>query len=92
MKNKSVFSCQSCGAESPKWQGQCSSCGEWNSMLEVFLSDSKFSAAEQAVAMIRGKKSSSSGSNKRDSHYAGQTGVARFSEIVGRDQQARFSS
>jgi len=34
MKNKSVFSCQSCGAKSPKWLGRCPTCGEWNSLVE----------------------------------------------------------
>jgi DNA repair protein RadA/Sms len=27
-----VFVCSACGAESPKWQGQCPGCGEWNSL------------------------------------------------------------
>src|SRR6185369_4915382 len=25
---------QSCGSVSPKWQGQCVDCGEWNSLVE----------------------------------------------------------
>lgn len=33
-KTKSVFICQNCGAQSPKWVGKCSSCGEWNSFVE----------------------------------------------------------
>lgn len=31
---KSVFYCTECGAESPKWSGQCSDCGEWNTLIE----------------------------------------------------------
>lgn len=27
--------CSSCGAESPKWQGRCPACGEWNSLVEA---------------------------------------------------------
>jgi DNA repair protein RadA/Sms len=27
-----VFVCSACGAESPKWQGQCPACNEWNSL------------------------------------------------------------
>jgi DNA repair protein RadA/Sms len=34
MKFKTVFICQKCGYESPKWLGQCPDCGEWNSMVE----------------------------------------------------------
>lgn len=31
---KSVWFCSSCGAESPKWEGKCPACGEWNTMVE----------------------------------------------------------
>ncbi|HDT13964.1 MAG TPA: DNA repair protein RadA [Candidatus Aminicenantes bacterium] len=34
MRDKTVFICQSCGARYPKWMGRCSSCGEWNSLVE----------------------------------------------------------
>jgi len=33
-KLKTQFVCTQCGAISPKWQGQCSHCGEWNSIIE----------------------------------------------------------
>jgi DNA repair protein RadA/Sms len=33
---KSWF-CSSCGVESPKWEGKCSACGEWNSLQEEIL-------------------------------------------------------
>lgn len=32
-KQKTVFVCQECGYESPKWTGQCI-CGQWNTMVE----------------------------------------------------------
>src|SRR5580698_543934 len=32
-KSKEVFICQNCGTSSPKWQGQCAGCGEWNTLL-----------------------------------------------------------
>ncbi len=36
MKNKeTVFVCSNCGNEFGKWMGQCSACGEWNSIKEV---------------------------------------------------------
>lgn len=34
MKLKTVFVCQKCGFESPKWAGKCPDCGEWNSLVE----------------------------------------------------------
>ena len=33
-KGKTVFVCQECGSESPRWAGRCSVCGAWNSMIE----------------------------------------------------------
>jgi len=34
MKTKSVFSCASCGYQSPKWLGRCPDCNSWNSFSE----------------------------------------------------------
>ena len=31
---KTVFACQECGAQSPKWLGRCPDCGAWNSFVE----------------------------------------------------------
>lgn len=33
-KAKSVYMCAECGNEFPSWQGQCSYCGAWNSIVE----------------------------------------------------------
>src|SRR5262245_28623207 len=32
--SKSTFVCQNCGSVSPRWQGKCPSCGEWNTFIE----------------------------------------------------------
>src|SRR5687768_623602 len=31
-KPRTVFVCSSCGADAPRWSGQCPSCGEWNTL------------------------------------------------------------
>lgn len=33
-KRKSVFVCQSCGYEAPKWLGKCPGCMAWNTLVE----------------------------------------------------------
>ena len=33
-KPTSVFACSACGAQTPKWHGQCPGCGEWNTLVE----------------------------------------------------------
>ncbi len=35
VKIKTAFVCQQCGYQTPKWQGRCSNCGEWNSLEET---------------------------------------------------------
>ncbi|MGC4021976.1 MAG: DNA repair protein RadA [Cyclobacteriaceae bacterium] len=37
-KIKTVFFCQTCGFESPKWLGKCPSCGSWNTFVEEVVS------------------------------------------------------
>ncbi len=34
MKAKTTFFCTSCGNEFPRWSGQCSACGAWNTIVE----------------------------------------------------------
>ncbi|MFY7909442.1 MAG: DNA repair protein RadA [Emticicia sp.] len=36
-KIKTAYFCQSCGFSSPKYLGRCTSCGEWNTMVEEVL-------------------------------------------------------
>ena len=36
-KSKITFFCQNCGAQHSKWQGQCASCKEWNTIVEEVL-------------------------------------------------------
>ena len=33
-KTKTVYTCQECGSQTPKWQGRCPDCGAWNSLQE----------------------------------------------------------
>ena len=47
-KLREVFVCQSCGASSAKWQGQCTTCGEWNAVL-----------SEAVPAIARGNRAAS---------------------------------
>jgi DNA repair protein RadA/Sms len=34
MRKHSVFVCQNCGFEAPKWLGKCPSCGQWQTFVE----------------------------------------------------------
>jgi len=36
-KVKTTFFCQNCGTQHAKWQGQCSACKEWNTLVEEVI-------------------------------------------------------
>lgn len=48
-KIKTGFFCQNCGAQSTKWVGKCSSCGEWNTYAEEIISKPGKKSAWDAV-------------------------------------------
>lgn len=56
-KTKTSYFCQSCGAQASKWAGRCTSCGEWNTLVEEIVhKDTKnsrlqvFSSNKQGVS------------------------------------------
>ncbi len=53
-KTKSKFVCQNCGANYLKWQGQCSSCQQWNTLVEEII-EPKDTAAKGSVEIPEDK-------------------------------------
>ncbi|MEW9798774.1 DNA repair protein RadA [Alteromonas sp. CYL-A6] len=43
-KRKSAYVCADCGAEFPRWQGQCSECKAWNTISEFVISPARSSS------------------------------------------------
>lgn len=37
-KTKTIYVCQNCGAQRPRWEGRCTDCGAWNSFVEETIS------------------------------------------------------
>jgi DNA repair protein RadA/Sms len=44
-KSKTAYVCNQCGAEYTKWQGQCESCGAWNTLSEFVVEPAKSAGA-----------------------------------------------
>lgn len=44
-QKKSIYACQSCGATYPKWQGQCHTCKEWNTIAEEIAPSDSYSSS-----------------------------------------------
>lgn len=75
---KRAFVCNECGADYPRWQGQCSACHAWNTITEV-----RGVAASPSVAR-----------NERLSGYAGNAGVAKVQKLsdISLEELPRFST
>jgi DNA repair protein RadA/Sms len=81
-KNKTVWICQNCGVESPKWIGRCPSCKEWNSYHEEIITPA--SSRETSFVMNQEKrKPELLDSIKSDEHGRQKTGISELDRILG---------
>ncbi|WP_163648122.1 DNA repair protein RadA [Modicisalibacter sp. 'Wilcox'] len=81
---KSAFVCTECGAEYTKWQGQCSSCREWNTLSEVRLAPARpGAAASPAGASGRGGYAGALSREVVDLGSVDLSEVPRFSSTFG---------
>ena len=53
-KVKTMWYCSECGADSPKWEGRCPSCGQWGTMVEERVS-AKVSKGSSSLKEVRSK-------------------------------------
>jgi DNA repair protein RadA/Sms len=88
MKQKTVFACQECGAQSPKWLGRCSECGAWNSLVEERQLPPAATAGAGASGAPRYSLASASGPQLYadiDTVVAERisTGVSEFDRVLG---------
>jgi len=53
MRVKTVFNCQKCGYQSPKWLGRCPDCQAWNSFAEEDYSPPVDARAKERTALYK---------------------------------------
>ena len=80
VKTKSVFSCNECVAQAPKWSGQCAACGSWNTLVET-LADSTVSSRLARRAPSVGVQSL--GAVKLQSVARIRTGLSEMDRVLG---------
>ena len=84
-KIKTVYVCTNCGEVSPKWMGKCSSCGEWNSLVEdVIRMDSPTKAGALPQAELR--QIQTTGLDRisvQDEESRILTGISEFDRVLG---------
>lgn len=55
---KRAFVCNECGADFPRWQGQCSACHAWNTITEVRIAASPQAARNERLSGYAGSAGS----------------------------------
>lgn len=80
-KNKTVYVCSSCNAESMKWQGYCNHCGEWNT-LEEKIQD-KASGSRKNSAAMSGRKAKPLSQVQENAAQRIVTGITEFDRVMG---------
>lgn len=82
-KIKTVFVCQNCGYESPKWLGKCPGCFKWNTFVEEKQQD--LTKSVQNTRQLTGFSSGTFSLNdvKVKSFERIKTGIAEFDNMIG---------
>jgi len=83
---KTVFVCQECGAQSPKWLGRCADCGAWNSLVEErpeAASGSAVSAAGHRYALAASSGARLYSEIQIEQHARLSTGIGEFDRVLG---------
>ena len=55
-KAKTLYICNECGYESPKWYGCCPSCGEWNTMEEEIRTAQQQKSSKSSVKSVTAQR------------------------------------
>lgn len=92
MKNKeTVFVCSNCGNEFGKWMGQCSACGEWNTIKEIKVGSTRGSTrtsvkriGEKLEVKNLGEIQSSPDPFFDKTGSVFSTGISEFDRVLGK--------
>ena len=82
-KAKSAFVCSECGAQAPRWQGQCPQCQAWNTLSETVIqpgpaAGSRFAALAGETSRLRALSSLQPREESRQ-----PTGLDEFDRVLG---------
>jgi DNA repair protein RadA/Sms len=86
-KTKSAFFCRECGNETPRWQGQCPACREWNTLVEEPVAPKRAKGAPSGGGSLRLPASEAAPVRLRDVEGTERrrwtTGLDEFDFVLG---------
>ncbi len=78
---KTVYTCQNCGTQSPKWMGRCSACGEWNTFVEEVVE--KKNSIGTIAARLATKQPLTLGKVEAENYQRISIGIDEFDRVLG---------
>ena len=80
-KIKTIYSCTECGATSPKWQGQCPGCNDWNTLVETVAEKAPTNSRFESLAPTAKLQNLSEIEAREVERIA--TGIGEFDRALG---------
>lgn len=79
-KTRTVFSCQACGRQEPKWVGRCSGCNEWGTLVEEVATTS---SGTHGTIVAGGAQAQRITEVAVDERARTSTGLAELDRVLG---------
>jgi len=80
-RKATVFVCQGCNSQFPKWAGQCANCGQWNSLVETVVASVSPSRKEKTTLYSTNPVKISQVKAERVSRQ--MTGIKELDRVLG---------
>ncbi len=81
-KIQTVFLCQSCGYQTPRWMGRCPDCGQWGSLLEERLTSERHGGVRSGSSTARELPTPITAVDVRGLHRI-SSGLAELDRVLG---------
>ena len=78
-----LFKCSNCGYSQPRWLGKCPDCGEWNTMEECIIDQTKVTPSGRGSATQEKIKPVNLSSVNAQDNTRFQTGIPEFDRVLG---------
>ncbi len=83
-KARTLYVCEACGGEAPRWSGQCPECGAWNTLVESRQPVvSRAGGAKRSGGYAADTRTAQLSSVKPETTSRVATGLAEFDRVLG---------
>lgn len=78
---KKQFVCTNCGVSTPRWQGRCPNCGEWNTLEEQIVKGGSGASKSASLALASGIQKLSDVPDHDQARFS--SGMEEFDAVLG---------